>query len=252
MNIVIPTSVFNRQWAVDQAVHAAAIAACGGQGIEIRRELFPSGEELPLEACRSALEPYPLYCVYSAPVNLWQLNGELNVNGLDMVLREARTIGADMVKMPLGHFDASCSDVSALSRRLESYRQDGGKAAALTVENDQTPYGGQLQPMSDFFKAVSEGGIPVRMTFDIGNWAYCGENAFAAAEMLGEHVIYVHCKHVERQGTELKTLPIPLEPEADWRKLLKLLPSDAMRAIEFLLPEDSMLPEFIAKLREEA
>lgn len=250
MNIVIPTSVFNRQRAADLAGHAAAIAACGGKGIEIRRELFPSSEKLPLEACRSVLEPYPFYCVYSAPVELWQLNSELNVSGLDMVLREARTIGADMVKMPLGHFDASLSDVSALSRRLETYRQDSGKAT-LTVENDQTPYGGKLQPLSNFFKTVSEYGVPVRMTFDIGNWAYCGENAFAAEELLGEYVVYVHCKHVERQGDELKTLPLPLEPEADWRKLLKLLPSDAMRAIEFLLPEDSMLPEFIALLREE-
>jgi sugar phosphate isomerase/epimerase len=247
-NIVIPTSVFDYQQVDCQDEYAALIAASGGQGIEIRRELFPSGE-LPLEKCRRTLEQHRLYCVYSAPIELWLLNGELNESGLAMVIREAQMIQADMIKLSLGHYDSSRSNVSVLSRFLNAYPQVG-KAIMLTVENDQTDYGGRLQPMRDFFKAVSENGLSVRMTFDIGNWTYCGENVLKAVELLSQHVVYVHCKHVEQRGNQMQTLPIPREPEAGWRKLLRLLPPNVLRAIEFPLKDVRMLPEYIALLRE--
>jgi sugar phosphate isomerase/epimerase len=247
--IIVPTSVFG-QPKVDADcldAYAALIAASGGQGMEIRRELFPPGEP-PLDPCRRTLEQYRLHGVYSAPIELWLPSGELNEAGLAIALREARAIQADMVKMPLGHYDRFRSDVSALSRVLERDRR-AGEAITLTVENDQTDYGGRLEPLQAFFGAVAQAALPVSMTFDIGNWSYCGENARTAAERLRDHVVYIHCKHVEQHGARMQTLPIPREPGAGWRELLRLLPSDALRAIEFPLPDASLLPEYIALLK---
>ncbi|AJY77410.1 hypothetical protein VN24_01070 [Paenibacillus beijingensis] len=246
----MPTSVFDPQNpAVDgQEKYAAFIAANGGQGIEIRRELFRT-EDLPLEKCRRAIEQHQLNCVYSAPVELWLESGELNESGLEVILEEAQAIQADIVKMPLGHYDAVRSNVNAISGLLGRNLQ-GSKSMILTVENDQTAYGGNLQQLNAFFKAVSENAVPVRMTFDIGNWAYSGENAFAAAELLSRHVVYVHCKHVEQDGDQLKTVPITKEPNADWRQLLQRLPADAPAAIEFPVADASMLRDYIALLKK--
>lgn len=248
--IVIPTSVFDpcSVPADSQEEYAALIAASGGQGIEFRRELFRDGE-LPLEKCRRAVERYRLFCVYSAPVELWLEDGTLNESGLAMVMEEAEAIQADLVKLPLGRYEASRSDVGALSGYLVAGGR-GGKAVRLCVENDQTEYGGRLQPLLDFFKAVTNSRAPVGMTFDTGNWAYCGENVFAAAELLRKHVVYIHCKHVEQIGRKMKTIAIGPEPDAAWRALLRLLPPDVPRAIEFRLPDVSALPGFISLLKE--
>jgi sugar phosphate isomerase/epimerase len=244
--IVVPTSVFGYQKEINQGEYAALIAESGGQGIEIRRELF-SGEPLPLEECRRAIEPHDLIRVYSAPVELWLDHGGLNESGLSTIVREAQTIQADIVKMSLGHFNASLSDVSALSRLLQTFAE-GGKAIRLTVENDQTAYGGKLQPIADFFKAVSRENLPVRLTFDMGNWTYCGEDAMAAADLLSEYVVYIHCKHVEPRDADLVTLPLPREMDASWRELLRRLPSTALRAIEFTLPDVRTLSDYIAMM----
>jgi hypothetical protein len=76
----------------------------------------------------------------------------------------------------------------------------------------------------------------------MGNWVYCGEDAMAVAELLSEYVVYIHCKHVELRVAELATLPLPRELDASWRELLRRLPSNALRAIEFTLPEVRMPP----------
>ncbi|EFH79675.1 hypothetical protein [Ktedonobacter racemifer] len=95
-SIVVPPSVFGCRKEVDQGEYAALIAESGGQGSEIRRELFP-GELLPLELCRQAIEPYDLIRVYSAPVELWLDHGGLNESRLSAVVRETQTIQADLV-----------------------------------------------------------------------------------------------------------------------------------------------------------
>src|SRR5258708_28829998 len=80
-SIVVPPSVFGCRKEVDQGEYAALIAESGGQGSEIRRELF-SGEPLPLELCRQAIEPYDLIRVYSAPVELWLDHSGVNESRL--------------------------------------------------------------------------------------------------------------------------------------------------------------------------
>lgn len=236
-NIVIPTSVFAREAVLraGQESLIAPVAASGAYGVEIRRELF-ADEEKPLAACRSLIEKYGLFCVYSAPVELWDLSGRLNESAVSAVLSEAKTLKAGMVKLSLGHYDPHKSDLRELTRLLDGYQTDE-EPFTVTVENDQTSCGGAIEPLRAFFKAVAEAGAGVRMTFDTGNWSYCGEDAFEAADALAEHVVYVHCKHVLAEVDGLRTVPIPAEAGAPWRGLLARLPERALRAIEFALPD---------------
>lgn len=66
----------------------------------------------------------------------------------------------------------------------------------LVVENDQTPDCGSLSLLSAFFHEAENNCLPVRMTFDMVNWQWVGQDALAAAEHLACHVSYVHVKAV--------------------------------------------------------
>ncbi|GAA3325523.1 hypothetical protein GCM10020331_057780 [Ectobacillus funiculus] len=45
--------------------------------------------------------------------------------------------------------------------------------------------------------------VPVKkMTFDVGNWAYTGEDVYEALEQLRPYTVYVHLKHVEKKRTD--------------------------------------------------
>ena len=52
----------------------------------------------------------------------------------------------------------------------------------LVVENDQTPDCGILSMLNAFFHAAEDSHLPVSMTFDMANWLWVGQDAFAAAE----------------------------------------------------------------------
>lgn len=243
--IIIPTSVFGAERVKEEGQHTLAtlIRSNGGDGIEIRRELFPSGE-LPLAACHEVINNQQLRCVYSVPIELWDKTGQFNEPGILKALVEARTLKPEMLKVSLGHYHGRDS-LDQLARLLGEYRREAGPLTLL-VENDQTPHGGKVSNLLDFFKEVAREGISdVRMTFDTGNWVYSGEDAFAAAECLSVYVGYIHCKHVEMADGVYVTLPLPPEDEADWRKLLELLPDHVPRAIEFVLPSQDSLAYYI-------
>ncbi|ULO07304.1 sugar phosphate isomerase/epimerase [Paenibacillus sp. 19GGS1-52] len=248
--IYIPASVFGAGVS-EQHNLAATVRSSGGDGLEFRRELFPPGE-LPLIACREAVERERLHSVYSVPIELWKTTGELNEVGLLKALKEAQMLRPEMLKVSLGHFNRECKleQVERLKQLLEDHRLQAGQFTLL-IENDQTPYGGKAENLLFFFEAVTRYGLPgVKLTFDTGNWAYCGEDAFAAAEMLAPYVAYIHCKHVDSSTGTCITLPLPPEKDAPWRKLLKLLPDEVPRAIEFTLPPGERLNYYVNLLRE--
>lgn len=245
--IYIPASVFGAGVS-EQHNLVSTVRSSGGDGLEFRRELFPSGE-LPLTACREAIERERLRCVYSIPMELWKTTGELNEEALLKALKEAKTLRPEMLKVSLGHYSKKCK-LEQLERLLEDHRQQVGQLTLL-IENDQTPYGGRAENLLAFFEAVILYGLSgVKMTFDTGNWAYCGEDAFAAAEILAPYVAYIHCKHVDSSGGTRITRPLPPEEDAPWRMLLKLLPADVPLAIEFTLPQEGSLNYYVNLLRE--
>lgn len=80
------------------------------------------------------------------------------------------------------------------------------------------------------------------MTFDIGNWQWQDQSAASAARMLGRHVGYVHCKAVARR-VDGKLVAVP--PAASdlhlWQQLLRHMPHNVMRAVEYPLQGEDLV-----------
>jgi sugar phosphate isomerase/epimerase len=200
--------------------------------IELREELF-TDEELPELA--ASIRAHNLECLYSAPLELW-LEGQAQPNpDLQPALQRATACGAAWLKVSLGHF-SEMSEVAALAHSL------AGHNVHLLVENDQTAQGGQIEPLARFFARVEALQMSIGMTFDIGNWEWQAQSAISAANRLGRYVEYVHCKAVERNLAG-NLVAVPPEP-ADlllWEHLLKHMPENLPRAIEFPLQGADLL-----------
>jgi len=216
-----------------QPLLASIAARSGASGFEIRRELFPKNGA-PLDQLHRAIKENNLIAVYSAPWGIWTSDGKLNREDLLVALAEAKHVSASYIKLPLGVYDPASSDVGDLGNLLE----EAGNQIQLTVENDPTAAGGNLRTLRRFFENCSKKGIPVRMTFDIGNWSWTGENVFEAAEALADHVVYLHCKEVEDHSA--RTGPISDDPKSAWRRVLARFPRELPRGGEFPIHGDDV------------
>ena len=78
------------------------------------------------------------------------------------------------------------------------------------------------------------------MTFDMGNWHWLGECPLQAAKLFAARVRYIHCKGVQRQPAKWVAVPLA-ESIAPWRAVLRALPGDVPRAIEFPLIGDDLV-----------
>lgn len=219
-----------------QASFIPLLVEAGVTRIELREELFTADladENFP--ALAEAIRAQGLECLYSAPLELW-LEGQNAPNPqLQPTLERAAACGAGWLKVSLGHLTDD-SDVAALADRLA--RHD----VHLLVENDQTPQGGSLQPLTRFFARVEALQMPIGMTFDIGNWLWQAQSPSAAARQLGRYVEYLHCKAVSRNAIgKLVALP-PAQSDLNlWEQLLKHMPVGLPRAIEYPLQGDDLL-----------
>src|ERR1700730_13527171 len=167
--VFVTTSAFGADTVKEhgQAAFVPIVALAGGNGIEIRRELL-GPQDRSLSDIGKTIRDHQLTCVYSAPVELWRQDGKLNTKALYTVISEAIQLGANLVKFSLGYFEQSLFHIKELQyllRMLDFPRSP----LQITVENDQTIYGGSIQPLKDFFKACAANQIPIGMTFDIGN-----------------------------------------------------------------------------------
>jgi len=238
-----------------QAYFARLSREAGADGVEVRgellvdapRELAQIGEEM--RAAGAGL-------VYSSPEGLWSADGALDEAALQRALEASRALGAPRLKMSIGGFGKESGETfGQLARTLRG----GGVPAAshptgtveLVIENDQTVNAGTLPAMKAFFAAAEEGGLPLGMTFDMGNWHWTGECPLAAAAALGARVSYVHCKGVQRQPAKWVAVPLT-ESLAPWRTVLRAMPAGVPWAIEYPLVGDdlaSVTREHIAQLR---
>ena len=110
------------------------------------------------------------------------------------------------------------------------------------MENDQTLHGGRIEPMQRFFTEVEQHGLPMKMTFDIGNWHWQDQSAPSAARLLGRHVDYVHCKAVARRADgKLVAMPPAATDLHLWEQLLRHMAQGIMRAVEFPLQGDDLM-----------
>ncbi|MEE4408827.1 MULTISPECIES: sugar phosphate isomerase/epimerase family protein [unclassified Serratia (in: enterobacteria)] len=207
------------------------IAGAGADGVEIRRELFSAQELESLPALAQAIEQQQLFAVYSAPEALFTPQHTLNPN-LPALLVEAQSLKARQLKLSLGHYQPGF-DFTELKVALEQH------PVKLVVENDQTPDCGILSLLNAFFHAAEDNHLPVSMTFDMANWHWVGQDAFAAAERLAHHVSYVHVKAATHGLRGWRAVALD-DTDGSWRDLLARLPLAAPRGIEFPLQGDSL------------
>ncbi len=204
----------------------------GADGFEVRGELLVDAQrELPelAEASRGAA------LVYSSPEGLWRADGSLDEAALSRALDATRALGAPRLKMSIGGFVAGAS--TGFDRLAQALRAPD---IELVIENDQTVAAGTLPPLQAFFAAAERSGLPLGMTFDMGNWHWLGECPLQAARACAARVRYVHCKGVQRLPAKWVAVPLA-ESAAPWRTVLRQMSRGLPWAIEYPLVGDDLL-----------
>ena len=216
---------------------AALAADAGADGVEVRGELL-SDAPTELRAIGALARERGLGLVYSSPEGLWSDAGRFDDAAVVRALDATRLLGAPRLKMSIGGHpasDSATSETTASFNRLARLLADSG--VELVIENDQTESAGTLPALQHFFAAAQAAGLTLGMTFDMGNWHWTGEDPLLAAEALAAQVSYVHCKGVLRQPQQWTAVPLA-QSAAPWRAVLRRLPADVPRAIEFPLQGD--------------
>jgi len=212
---------------------ATLARAAGAEGVEVRGELLvDAATELPANARFARGNGSAL--VYSSPEGLWTSEGALDAGALTRALDAAATLGAPRLKMSIGGFGR---DSSGSFRQLASAL--AGRGIELVIENDQTVTAGTLDALTAFFGQAQAAGLPLGMTFDIGNWHWAGECPVEAARACASRVVYVHCKGVQRQPQRWVAV-LPVDSAAPWRTVLRMLPRGVPWAIEYPLQGDDL------------
>lgn len=230
--LVIPLNSYSQTEIAleDYELFFKVIRESGAYGVELRRELL-SPQTATLEWIRDHLKD-DLFTVYSAPFSLWLNNGGFNEEGLDLIFKEARTIQAKWVKLSLGNYNNEVSDLVQVKRFIDQQNQLD-HPIHLLVENDQTMEGGRIQRFVHFFEKAQAMALPIKMTFDIGNWIYTEQNPFEAWEALSSYVSYLHLKQVIQRDNGLETVPLSLDAQQTWLPFVQSLTRESVMALEF-------------------
>lgn len=244
-NVIIPLNAFD---SIDvttngQASFVKLIAEAGAFGIEIRRELLPE-VVLPLGEIKREIERYELFTVYSAPIECWKEDCRLNEDQLNYIFQEAVILGAQWVKVSLGHFQQDKSNIAELGKFLAKQ-----KDIQLLIENDQTPYGGSIQHLQTFFESAVDQSVPVKMTFDTGNWYFLNQDVEDALQKLAPYVSYLHLKQVTKT---LETVPLESEGKHSWKQVMSSFPADIVKALEFPIVPKEKTKEYIQMITDMA
>lgn len=220
------------------------IAAAGADGVEIRRELLGDVSNSALDTLAQAIKTHRLMACYSAPQALYLDNARLNP-AIPALLEETRRLNAAWLKLSLGHYESS-QQFSTLQQWLLK------SGVQLVIENDQTP-AGRLAPMQRFAAACRVLNMPLQLTFDMANWLWVDESPERAAQILAPAVGYIHVKAAvtDEHGTRAIALD---DADPRWLALLKALPPDAPRGIEFPLQGADLTGvtrHYVTQLRKE-
>lgn len=240
-NVIVPLNAFDRVEVLEsgQTSFIKLIAESGAYGIEIRRELF-SDHDPSLASMKNEIEKYQLFTVYSAPIELWQKDYQLNEQELTTIFTEGKQLGAKWIKVSLGHFNQAQSNVNQIRSFLKDHPE-----IQLLVENDQTLHGGNISNLKAFFESASEQNVPIKMTFDAGNWYYSKQDVEEALRQLSQFVHYLHLKQVEQDNDQLVTVPLQKGVGHSWEKVMNNHPSHVIKALEFPIQPKERTKEYI-------
>lgn len=106
------------------------------------------------------------------------------------------------------------------------------KDVLVTVEGDQSPANGRIEPIVALMETCRANDVPVFSTFDIGNFVWVGQEPLYNAVKLAPYVRYIHVKGVKmtQQGPQVTSLD---DSHINWQAVLSLLPKDVPVGIEF-------------------
>jgi sugar phosphate isomerase/epimerase len=244
--VIVPLNAFDRVEVLKkgQTSFIKLIAESGAYGIEIRRELF-SNQDPSLDSMKQEMEKRQLFTVYSAPVELWKEDHLLNEQELTTIFQEGIKLGAKWIKVSLGHFDNNQSSVSTLNSFLNQHLE-----IQLFVENDQTLHGGNINNLKSFFESATAQNVPVKMTFDAGNWYYSKQDVDNALSQLSHYVHYLHLKQVDQKNGELVTVPLQKGIGHSWERVMNSLPTILVKALEFPIQPKERTKEYIQMMTE--
>jgi sugar phosphate isomerase/epimerase len=212
--------------------------------VEIRRELLSNIQLDALPELAKQVAGHNLEACYSAPEPLFAEDSKLNPL-IPSLLLEAHQLNARWLKLSLGDFRGS-QQFSLLQQWLAQ------SDVALVVENDQTACG-KLAPMQRFQSACRVLNMPVTLTFDMANWLWVEESPEAAARELASSISYVHVKAAIPHHYHYRAIALD-DADPRWLALLKQLPSDVPRGIEFPLEGRDLVAvtrHYVNLLREE-
>lgn len=236
MTLILNTWIFEADVknGAKQADLVDRVAKLGADGIEVRREYFTDLDaELPEVAKRA--KAHNLVVNYSVPDVLFEEDGQVNPK-LGDYFKEGQILGLKKIKFNIGHFDKFTGDLKAA---FSGFPLD---EIQLNVENDQSQLSGTAKAIKTFLDAAHKAGLPsLGYVYDMGNWAYIGADAEAAAKELAPYTHYIHLKNTTDDNGKLGT-PDDLDTGIyDWRHLVSVLPSDQYYALEYPMPNDQQI-----------
>lgn len=207
---------------VKQADVLASIAKQPFNIVELRQE-FIKGGPAEQQALKEAAERLGLTVFLSIPDVLF-LDGNLNVE-IEPYFKATAAVGGVQLKLNLGEYFVERLPVQLerIQELIDQYQ------IQLVVENDQTSTTGNARYLAEFCQEAKLNHFGV--CFDVGNFLYfAGGDPVAAAQILYDHIKYIHLKEVDK--ATLEALPYLYQGDVDIKNLLPKLPNDVPVAVE--------------------
>lgn len=108
-------------------------------------------------------------------------------------------MGVSKIKFNTGRFDRYQGNLKLDLSRLPLNEIE------MNVENDQTEASGNVAPIKAFLEATGKVGFnQIGYVYDLGNWAFTGNDAIQSAKALAAYTNYIHLKKYRERswGTE--------------------------------------------------
>lgn len=237
MTLILNTWIFEKdvQNGTSQVELVDRVQQLGAAGIEVRREYFNDfATELPAVAKRA--QEAGLIVNYSVPDVLFEEDGTINPR-LEQYFAEGKKLGISKIKFNTGHFEKYRGDL----------KTDLGKLPLaeikLNVENDQTPTSGTPDAIAAFLTAARQSGFnSIGYVYDLGNWAFTGFDAIAAAKQLAPFCDYIHLKNSMLDPAGKMTTTDDLSKGMfNWQIVVSYLPKDVQFALEYPMADDQQV-----------